>query len=70
MTTFTFRMSANGPVALTVEADTVADAYMEANRTLAPSIPGFYAWFTFFADRSGGTPGDGPDFYATTGAWD
>jgi hypothetical protein len=59
VTTHTFRMSANGPVALTIEAETVTDAYLEANRTLVPAIPGFYAWM-----------GDSTDFYATCGAWD
>jgi hypothetical protein len=61
MTTYTFRLEANGPVTFTVEAETPIDAYVAANEHYG-HIPGFYAWM-------GGERGS-TAYYATYGVWD
>lgn len=60
--TFTFRTQPNGPVVLTVEAETQGAALMEANEKLVwGRLDNFYAW------NDEKSPGD---FTAMYGAWD
>jgi len=61
-TTFTFRLKPNGPVSLTVEAETRNEAFGVANRMLVDrEVENFYAW------NDEKTPGD---FTAMYGVWD
>lgn len=62
MTTYSFRLKPNGPVNLTVEAETTTAALMEANEKLVwGKVENFYAW------NDEGHPGD---YTAMYGVWD
>jgi hypothetical protein len=56
VTQFTFKTEAR---TLTIEAESLSEAYQEANRVLVPTVPRFYAWM-----------GSGNRFTAATGVWD